>query len=100
MLKSKAKQTGLNRYDKIMDNINEVPKEARAFIKNISKKLDSLLMHTEDNDIPTTNNLIELYHLTTLNRRDKKKYKTIDGIMEDTLLMTIRWEQRVVLCID
>ena len=65
MLESKAKQMGLNRYDKIRDNIGEVPKEARAFIKNISKGLDLLLMHTEDNDVPTTNNLIELYHLTT-----------------------------------
>ena len=37
MLKSKAKKTGLNRYDKIMVNIDNVPKEARSFIKNISK---------------------------------------------------------------
>ena len=35
-----------------------------------------------------------------LNHCDKKKYKTVDGIMEDTLLATIRWEQNVVLCID
>ena len=100
MLKSKAKKTELNRYDKIRDNIDDVPKEARAFIKNISKELDALLLHTEDDDIPITNNLIELYHLTTLNRRDKKKYKTIEGVFEDTLLMTIRWEERIVLCND
>ena len=100
MLKSRAKKTGLNRYNKIMDNIDDVSKEARAFVKNISKELDSLLLHTEDHDVPTTNNLIELYHLTTLNRRDKKKYKTVNGVMEDTLLTTMRWEERVVLCID
>ena len=100
MLKSKAKKTGLNRYNKIMDNIDDVPKETRAFVKNISKELDSLLLHTENHNVPTTNNLIELYHLTTFNRRDKKKYKTVDGVMEDTLLTTMRWEQRVVLCID
>ena len=75
-------------------------KKHELLLKNISKELDSLLLHTENHNVPTTNNLIELYHLTTLNRRDKKKYKTIDGVMEDTLLTTIRWEQHVVLCID
>ena len=75
-------------------------KKHELLLKNISKELDSLLLHTENHNVPTTNNLIELYHLTTLNRRDKKKYKNIDGIMEDTLLTTIRWEQHVVLCID
>ena len=51
MLKSRAKKTGLNRYNKIMDNIDDVSKEARAFVKNISKELDSLLLHTEDHDV-------------------------------------------------
>ena len=43
----------------------------------MEKDLDILLLHTEYNDVPTTNDSIELYHLTTLNRHDKKKYKTI-----------------------
>ena len=43
---------------------------------------------------------MELYHLTTLNRRDKKKYNTVEGVMEDILLTTIRWEQNLVLGID
>ena len=80
----KDKQMGLNRYDKITDNINDVPKETRGFVKNISEEFDSLLLHVEDNNVPTTNNLIELYNLTTFNRRDKKKYETMGGVMEDT----------------
>ena len=36
------------------------------------------------------NNIIELYHLTTLNRHDKKKYNTIMGILEEKLLETLR----------
>ena len=35
-----------------MDNINGVSKEARSFIKNISKKLDSILLHTESMMFP------------------------------------------------
>ena len=80
-----------------MENIERVPEELRAFVRNIEKEFDSLLMHTNSKDIPTTNNDIELYHLTTLNRHDKKKYKTREGVFEETLLKTIRWEMRVVL---
>ena len=99
MLKFKAKKTGLNRYNKIMGNVDMCQKK-HGLVKNISKELDSLLLHTENHDVPTTNNLIKLYHLTTLNRRDKKKYKKVEGVMEGTSLATIRWEQSVVLCID
>ena len=63
----------------------------------MEEDIDKLLLHTEYDDVPTTNNLLELYHLTTLNRHDKKKYKTIEGVLEETLLKTIRWELRVVL---
>ena len=87
-------------YNKIMENIDDVPKEARSFVKNISKKLVSLLLHTENHDVPTLNNLMEVYHLITLNCCDKKKYDTVEGVMEHTSLATIRWEQNVVLCID
>ena len=97
ILKSKAKPTADNRYDDLLKNIERVPEELRAFVRNIEKDKESLLMHTNSKDIPTTNNDIELYHLTTLNGRDKRKYKTIEGVLEETLLKTFRWEKRVVL---
>ena len=97
MLKSKSKETGIKRYEKLLDNIDDLPQEARRTIKNMKQDLDKLLLHTEYDDVPTTNNIIELYHLTTLNRHDKKKYKTKEGVLEETLLKTIRWEKRVVL---
>ena len=97
ILKSKAMPTADNRYNDLLENIERVPEELRAFVRNIEKDKESLLMHTNSKDIPTTNNNIELYHLTTLNRRDKRKYKTIEGVLEETLLKTFRWEKRVVL---
>ena len=97
VLKSKAMSTADNRYDDLLENIERVPEELRAFVRNIEKDYESLLMHTNSKDIPTTNNDIELYHLTTLNGRDKRKYKTIEGVLEETLLKTFRWEKRVVL---
>ena len=97
ILKSKAMPTADHRYNDLLINIERVPEELRPFVKNIEKDFESLLMHTNSKEIPTTNNEIELYHLTTLNGRDKKKYKTIEGVLEETLLKTYRWEKRVVL---
>ena len=97
MIKSETKQSGKNRCTRFVNSVDERPKELRGFIKKIPKKIEKLLLHTVYEDVPTTNNIIELYHLTTLNRHDKKKYKTIEGVMEETLLKTLRWEKRVVL---
>ena len=97
ILKSKAMPTADHRYNDLLINIERVPEELRPFVKNIEKDFESLLMHTNSKEIPTTNNEIELYHLTTLNGRDKRKYKTIEGVLEETLLKTYRWEKRVVL---
>lgn len=97
MLKSKSKETGIKRYNKIIGKLEEIPKTVRSTIKNMAKELDQLLLHTEYDNVPTTNNTIELYHLTTLNRHDKKKYKTKEGVIRETILKTIRWESRVVL---
>ena len=97
LLRSKSKETGIKRYNKILANIDEVPEEARGFIRNMEKDLDKLLLHTEYDNVPTTNNKLELYHLTTLNGRTKRQYKTKEGVLEETLLKTIRWEQRNVL---
>ena len=61
MLKSRTKKTGLKRYNKIIDEIDDVPEKVRGFIRNIQKEIDKLLLHTSSDDIPTTNNCIELY---------------------------------------
>ena len=97
MLKSRAKKTGLKRYKRIIDEIDDVPKKVRGFIRNIQKEIDNLLLHTSNDNIPTTNNCIELYFGVTLNRRLKKKYKTLRGVLNEIRLKTIRWIKRVVL---
>ena len=74
-----------------------MPEKVRGFIRNIQKEIDNLLLHTDCDDIPTTNNCIELYFGVTLNRRLNKKYKTLQGILNEIRLKTIRWIKRVVL---
>ena len=46
ILKSKAKPTADNRYDDLLKNIERVPEELRAFVKNIEKDYESLVLHT------------------------------------------------------
>ena len=82
ILKSKAMPTADNRYNDLLENIERVPEESMVFVRNIEKDKESLLMHTNSKDIPTTNNDIEFYHLTTLNGCDKRKYKTIEGTLK------------------
>ena len=96
-LVSNYKKTGLKRYNKIIDEIDDVPEKIRGFIRNIQKEIDNLLLHTSNDDMPTTNNCIELYFGVTLNRRLKKKYKTLRGVLNEIRLKTIRWIKRVVL---
>ena len=63
----------------------------------MKNRLDSLLMHTKYKDAPTTNNAIELSHRYTLDGREKRKYKTIEGIEREMELKRIRWNKRCVL---
>ena len=53
---SKTYSGGINRYNRMMQNINKFHQKTHPFIINLGKSLDSLLMHTKHKDIPTTNN--------------------------------------------
>ena len=97
MLKSKNKKTGFKRYIKIKDNLDKIPKKTHNFIQKTSKKLEKLLLHTKNILIPTTNNIMELYYLTTLNRKKKKEFKTIKGVKREIGYQTLRWNERLVL---
>ena len=60
---------------KILAKEKQIPDDILKFIKDIEKDLDKLLLHTTDKDIPTTNNIIELLFLTTLNYHNKRRNK-------------------------
>ena len=82
MLKSKTKKTGFKRYKKIKDNLDKIPKKTHNFVKRTEKKLGNLLLHTENSDIPTTNNIMELYYLITLKGRKRKNTKQLKELKE------------------
>lgn len=94
---SKTYSGGINRYNRMIENIDKFHQKTHSFIINLDKSLDSLLMHTKHKDVPTTNNGIELCHKHTLNGYDKRKYKTVEGIEREMDLKRIRWNKRCVL---
>ena len=94
---SKTYSGGINRYNRMIKNIDKFHQKTHSFIINLEKSLDSLLMHTKYKDAPTTNNGIELCHKHTLNGYDKRKYKTVEGIEREMNLKRIRWNKRCVL---
>ena len=96
-ISSKTYSGGINRYNRMKQNIDKFHQKTHSFIINLEKSLDSLLMHTKYKNVPTTNNGIELCHKHTLNGYDKRKYKTIGGIEREMDLKRIRWNRRCVL---
>ena len=88
---------GINRYNRMIKNIDKYHEKTYSFIINLEKNLDSLLMHTRHKDVPTTNKGIELCHKHTLNGYDKRKYKTVEGISREMDLKRIKWNKRCVL---
>lgn len=66
MFKSKTLKTAMNRYNKLKNKIEELPKIIQEFIKKLGKKLKRAFEYTENNKIPKTNNLIEGFYKYTM----------------------------------
>ena len=93
MLRSKTKKTAIKRFQKLKDEIKELPKEISSFIKKLSKDINSTLNHITDGDIPNTNNKLEGYFKITLPRHMKRKFRTDKGLDIKLRLNRIRWTE-------
>ena len=96
MFKSKTLKTAMNRYNKLKNKIEELPKIIQEFIKKLGKKLKRAFEYTENNKIPKTNNLIELLFRTTFPGRIKRIFRTYEGAKNKIKLNNIRWFERQV----
>ena len=97
MFKSKSFKTAQNRFDKLFNNLNELPDEIKTFMKRLSKNFQRSINHTKHSFLPSTNNLIESFFGITLPQHLKRKYRTIEGLNMRLRLAKIRWTQRNVL---
>ena len=97
MFRSKTKKTAMNRFQKLRDKIEKLPKEIASFIKKLSQDIDSTLNHIENDCIPNTNNKLEGFYKITLPRYLKKTFRTDEGLDIRLRLNRIRWTERNVL---
>lgn len=97
IFKSKNYQTGINRFKRLMEKKEEMSEEIRKFLENLDDHLENALNHTLNDNVPSTNNLIEQYFKITFARKIKKIYRTKRGAMKRMNLNQIRWTKRNVI---
>lgn len=97
IFKSKNHQTGINRYNRLLEKKEEMSEEIRKFLENLEDHLEDALNHTLNDNVPSTNNLIEQFFKITFARKIKKIYRTKRGAMKRMKLNQIRWTKRNVI---
>ena len=97
MFKSKTLKTAMNRFNKLNNKIEKLPKIIQEFIQKLSKKLQRAFEYTKNREIPKTNNLIELLFRTTFPGKIKRIYRTYEGAKNKIKLNNIRWFERQVI---
>lgn len=94
IFKSKTYETAHNRFNRLYAIKNDLREEIGNFLERLKGYLDSTLNHTINNDIPSTNNLLEGFYKITFPRKIKKIFVTYHGAMNRIALNNIRWMKR------
>ena len=72
----------------------DLTEEIGNFLERLKGYLDSTLNHMINEDIPSTNNLLEGFYKITFPRKIKKIFVTYHGAMNRISLNNIRWMKR------
>ena len=97
IFKSKTYKTAMKRFNQLKSEMEELPDVIKNFIKNLENKIDKALNHTIDEEIPKTNNLVELIYRTTFPSKIIRVYRTFEGAKNQIRANNIRWMKRNVL---
>ena len=82
----------------ILNNQKEhLPDEFVRALNTIGNDLDATLSHIENENIPKTNNWLELFFRVIFPKRFRNRFKTGLGVDNFLRLAKIRWNERVVL---
>lgn len=96
IFKSKTISVAKNRLTRLRAKTDKLPKEIVKSINRIFKNFDKLTNHITNENIPNTNNKIELYFKTTLPQHLKRRYRTTRGLMRRLNISRNRWIHRNV----
>jgi len=92
-----TKKDAKRRFNTIYNSKDSLPPIIQRFLERMNKNLEILINHIEDEDIPTTNNIVENYYRTTLPGKHKRIYRTLEGAERRIKEQQLRWTHRIVL---
>ena len=97
IFKSKTYKGAVNRFNRLYDKRKTMSEEIRKFLENLKDHLDDALNHTLNKNIPSTNNLIELFYKISFGSKVKRIFRTSRGAYKRMKLNELRWARRNVL---
>ena len=74
-----------------------LPDEVTKFLNNLKKDLDATLSYIENENIPKTNNWLELFFNIVFPKKYRKRFRTLWGVKTFLRYGKIRWYERIVL---
>ena len=88
-------ETSSNLLDELLSNLDDIPPLLQRFItKKILPNLNRLTQFMRNPNIARTSNYIENYYRQTLPKANKKKYKTIQGLINYLKLKMEKWTRK------
>ena len=85
------------RFNILYNQIDFLPDEIAKFLRNLKKDLDATLSYIENENIPKTNNWLELFFKIVFPKRYRNKFKTTKGVERFLRAGKIKWCENVVL---
>ena len=85
------------RYSILKNQIEHLPDEIAKFITKLGKDLDNTLSHIENENIPKTNNWLELFFKIVFPKKYRKRFKTTKGVKRFLRNGKIKWYENTVL---
>jgi hypothetical protein len=78
---------------KLEKEISFFPKELQKRIRKIIKDIDKFTVFQDDPRVPPTNNNIEQYYSATLQKTEKKRFRSEDSINTKLKIVREKWNQ-------
>lgn len=85
------------RYNILKNQIKHLPDEIAKFITKLGKDLDNTLSHIENENIPKTNNWLEIFFKIVFPKKYRKRFKTTHGVKRFLRNGKIKWYENIVL---
>ena len=86
-----SKDETITLLEKIETEIGYFPKKAQARIRKIRENLDRFTLFQENPLVPPTNNRLEQYYSATLQKTEKKRFRTQESVKLKLKIVREKW---------